>query len=248
MPRRRKTTVRRRRRAVRYNLRRPIKGMRLLQGYRGNLAIKRVSNLYTTGGFAVDGTTLVKFQNNLVFTSTVTVGQANYGTASFYAMLSDVTNAGEFTALYDRYTIVGCKLSLTPYSTVASSGAAVSPLAQQPALIMHHVKDYDDVALPSASEAGVDAIRQYTNYRSVNLMSRMGKPINIFFRPRVAIAAYSGAFTSYKNVPFGWCDVASPAVQGYGWKAVFESIGGGSIHSFYFKGEVTYYLKFKNPR
>jgi len=45
----------------------------------------------------------------------------------------------------------------------------------------------------------------------------------------MAVAAFSGAFTSYSNVPAGWIDSASPGVQHYGLKLYFESTPFGVI-------------------
>jgi hypothetical protein len=39
------------------------------------------------------------------------------------------------------------------------------------------------------------------------------------WKPHVAIAEYSGAFTSFGNAPAAWIDAASPNVQHYGMKA-----------------------------
>jgi len=44
----------------------------------------------------------------------------------------------------------------------------------------------------------------------------------------MAVAAYSGAFTSYSNLVGGWIDSASPAVQHYGIKLA-TPIATGSI-------------------
>jgi len=45
------------------------------------------------------------------------------------------------------------------------------------------------------------------------------------WRPHIAVASYSGAFTSYSNVPSGWIDSASPSVQHFGIKAATVSTG-----------------------
>lgn len=43
--------------------------------------------------------------------------------------------------------------------------------------------------------------------------------------PHMAVAAYSGAFTSYSNVPAGWIDSASPSVQHFGFKTAASPTG-----------------------
>jgi hypothetical protein len=46
------------------------------------------------------------------------------------------------------------------------------------------------------------------------------------WRPHIALAAYSGAFTSYSNVPSMWIDSASPNVQHFGLKVATVSNSG----------------------
>lgn len=45
------------------------------------------------------------------------------------------------------------------------------------------------------------------------------------YKPHIAIATFSGTFTSYANEPAGWIDSGSPNVQHYGTKWVSRSIG-----------------------
>lgn len=47
------------------------------------------------------------------------------------------------------------------------------------------------------------------------------------WKPHMAVAAYSGAFTSYSNIIAGWIDAASPAVQHYGLKCVWPPTSSG---------------------
>lgn len=39
----------------------------------------------------------------------------------------------------------------------------------------------------------------------------------------MAVAVYSGAFTSFSNAPAGWIDAASPGVQMYGIKTAMTT-------------------------
>jgi len=72
------------------------------------------------------------------------------------------------------------------------------------------VIDYDDAsALSSAANASA-----YTNCVVMN----PGESCERVFQPRMALAAYAGAFTSYANVGPQWIDAASNAVQHYGVK------------------------------
>lgn len=50
------------------------------------------------------------------------------------------------------------------------------------------------------------------------------------WKPHVAVAVYSGAFTSFANEPAGWIDAASPNVQHYGLK--FATLSSGPVVGF----------------
>jgi hypothetical protein len=115
-------------------------------------------------------------------------------------------------------------------------------------MILHEVVDYDDATLPTGTDAGVSAMREYQNYRSTNLLNASGAPVVRTFKPHIAVAAYQGTFTGYKNEPFGWVDSVSNGVQGYGWKAVAEIASSGATQGFLFKLEVTANLSFRNTR
>lgn len=218
--------------------------------YNGNLAIVRGTSLSTINGCVVDGSYLTKAQNNLCFVTTNTGGVVNYGSMSMVFRLVDIWNYTELTVLYDSYTIDKVVISLIPYATVVSSGAAVVNSVGQSALIMHYIKDYDDYTLPSNSEAGVNDLRERKDYKSVNLFSRTGKPIKIAIKPRIASDVYAGGLNSAPigNKPFGWIDCDDPNAEGYGFKAIFETITSGATFNIFFKAEAKYYLRFKNSR
>lgn len=216
--------------------------------YKGDLAVKRVSNWGSMSGLTVDGATVTKAGGQVFVTSGVGVA-VTYGTFEWLARLSDVVNYTEFTALYDRYQIAGVRLVLTPYATSVATGAAASGSAQQGSVIIHSVIDLDDAAALAASEAGIDAIRQYKTYRTMNPYQRGGRTWKRYIRPKLAMGVYNGAaFAGYRQIPWGWTDCQNPAIEGYGLKAVVEVLGGGSTISYTFKGEATFYMKFRDPR
>lgn len=245
MGRTKKTIVKYKKRKQTKIYRNPSKGY---SQYKGNLAIKRVSNMATAAGFTVDASVCNKGSNDIIVISSATAATKSFGYFTFNAQLGDVPNYGEFTQLYDQYKIVGCRLRLIPYATGALTGAAAAAAAQQSAVFIHSVIDRDDVAASTASEAGVNAIRQYTSYRCTNPFKSGGRGFKAYFKPRVATAVYRGAFTGYKNEAWGWCDCDYVDVQGYGLKAIVEVLSGGSAIPLFFKVEITFYLKFRNPR
>lgn len=64
------------------------------------------------------------------------------------------------------------------------------------------------------------------------------------WKPHMATAAYSGAFTSYSNAPAEWIDANSPNVQHYGFKSAMLSSGTTIVY-----GDVTVrsVISFRSP-
>jgi len=52
------------------------------------------------------------------------------------------------------------------------------------------------------------------------------------WKPHMAVAVYSGAFTSFSNAPAGWIDSGSTGVQHYGLKAAVNGAD-GQVHGYY---------------
>lgn len=253
--RRRRTKLRRRRRrwvgATRTRWLGTGKNAIRLRGWKGTLALKRVVNMCTVSpvyGVTVNGG-LASFGSNMVFSTGALPGTMYYAGMSINFQLRDVPNASEITSLWDRYKLVGVKLRLIPYATSVESGAAVNASYQQTGLLVHSVVDFDDSNVPTATDAGIDALRQYPSYRCENINKKGGRGLSRYIKPRLAVAAFANsAFTSYKNEKFSWIDMAYPAVEGYGYKAVFEAVGPGGTFNFYFKMEATYYIVVRDMR
>lgn len=217
--------------------------------YYGAVSIKRTANLFSCVGCSVDGSALLKLNNQIAFVTGSSAGTTYFGAMSFYTALSDVPNYTEFTSLWNKYSIVGVSLKFYPYATIASTGAAVSAVEGQPSLMMHHILDFDDAIIPASSEVGISDLRQRPGYRCANVFSRMGKPIVRYFRPKVSMPVYQAGVTSaYRQASFRSIDCTYPDVQGYGSKAIFESVGAGSAMTIHLKVEATYYLRLSQVR
>jgi hypothetical protein len=142
-----------------------------------------------------------------VLTSGVTVN--SYDQALGIA-LNILPGYAEFTSLFDQYRIMMVEVTFySPYVTIQATAT--------PKLMLHTVNDYDDYTAVTPT-----AMQEYETYQQRDLS--FGKPIHFSFKPRVALAAYSGAFTSYANQGNQWLDVASPAVQHYGLKYALEMV------------------------
>jgi len=145
--------------------------------------------------------------NGILSSNTV----ADYFPAYNYA-LQYLTSYGEFTALFDQYRIVRVETTFMPTITELSAIGAFTNSYLLTAI------DYDD-----ANSYGTlnDAIQVATAS-----ITPLTKSVTRGFAPRVAIAAYSGAFTSYAQAPAGqWIDCASPGVQHFGLKCAIPLTG-----------------------
>lgn len=152
-------------------------------------------------------------------------------------MLSNVVNNSEFTTLFDQYRINAIVLKFIPRLNMVQVPTVVgqAPINNIPTL--HWVYDYDDANAPS----NVDELLQYNNYRCCNF----DKTVTMKIKPRFSLAAYSGAFTSYKPAS-GWLDCASPSIQHYGVKFAVDSFTAGQFIDFIIRP--IYYLSFRYVR
>ncbi len=113
--------------------------------------------------------------------------------------LQAAPNAAEFTSLFDQYRILQVQASITPDSQ--SEGTPI-----------YTVIDYDDASTPTSAAE----LREYGTCQQTSFTTGFFQRV---FQPRAAMAAYSGAFTSFaQSQPGQWFDVASPAIQHYGFK------------------------------
>jgi len=123
--------------------------------------------------------------------------------SAFNWQLSYLPGYTEFTALYDQYKIESISLRIIPTATTSTPN---DPATGYVTLAV----DYDDAVTPTSMtslfEYGTCQVFQPTEVIEMKL------------HPRIAKAAYSGAFTSYASEPAGWIDVGSPSVQHYGLK------------------------------
>jgi len=95
----------------------------------------------------------------------------------------------------------------------------------------------NDAGLPANMAEG----QQYESFqRNVATV-----PFTRVIRPRSAVAAYSGTFTSYANKYGQWVDTASPSVQFYGLKAAITGSTFSTSTKVY-EVEATVTIKFKS--
>lgn len=135
------------------------------------------------------------------FLTTSTMGGSFVATSFSVSSLDQITS---LQAVFDQYRIPLIEALLIPRLAANVTGATSNTG------LCVTVVDYDDASNLSTVQAGLD----YVN-------ALVGSGLDGHYRcfqPHVAVAAYSGTFTSFANEPSPWIDAASPAVAHYGLK------------------------------
>jgi len=193
----------------------------------------------------------ITFTNDGAYLSSGTgnVSEITYYSCAHFFSLSSVYNSGTFTQLFDRYKILGVKVRIVPYSTQTPMDNYNVSTQQASSWMIHSVIDYDDATPVSSSATGVQAISDRPSYRWNNMLDPRRLGHKRYLRPRIAVAAYSGTFTSYTNMKSPWIDQQSPAVQHYGLKWVMQVVTPfpATSSTFWFRVESKYYFAFKDP-
>lgn len=250
----RRRTRRRIRRRVRRSTRgpRPARIIRRLRPQRfAQLVVpfKRVvpSKNFTIVTQAQSGTNAFSFSNQGFMTLTTQAQQSTqYFSVGIGFCLTDVPAATDLTLTFDMYKLIGIKFRVVPIANFAAVPVSGGTSNAGMGIMWHHVVDYDDATQVSASDAGIDDLRQYPSYK---LRSGL-QPWKRYIKPHIATSAYaSGVFTSFANQKPMWIDCNSPDVQHYGIKFVGEVLNpDANVHYLNFRVEATYYLLLKDPR
>lgn len=144
------------------------------------------------------GITVTLVGNAALFTTSATVPV--YG-GTFYT-LNQFGDYTQYSTLFDQYLIHQIEVWIEPYNPTMTSSLGSTT--------MYTAIDLDDANTPAGA---ADVSERQGSLAGSTVIGRYHK-----WKPHVAIAEYSGAFTSFGNEPSGWIDVASPAVQHYGLK------------------------------
>jgi hypothetical protein len=160
----------------------------------------------------------------------------NNGTITFTAGATQ--NFASLAAAFDQYRITVAECRFTPQSTVSVLSAGLGSTITNPRL--YTCLDYDDTA-----GLTVATIEQYDSC----VITPPSCGVSRVLRPRIAMAAYSGTFTSYANVDSDiWIDVASSAVIYYGVKYVVEPGQTGQTALQAYDVDVTLFMEFRALR
>jgi hypothetical protein len=122
---------------------------------------------------------------------------------TFYARsfaYTDVIQYTSYQALFDQYKIDEIEIWMQA-GQAGNNNANTYPT-------WYSAIDYDSDSAASA----LSTLQQYTNV----ITTPLTQGHYFRFKPHVAEALYSGAFTSYGNIKSPWIDSASPGVKHYG--------------------------------
>jgi len=129
----------------------------------------------------------------------------------FKALSLSIGGAGPNTAYlaaFDQYRLDMAEVIFRPRVDVAVSAAFNSGN-------LATTIDFDDATTPTTFNSVCE--------RPLAVMSRGDEVQKRTWRPRMAVAAYSGVFTSFANMADQWCDVASTGIQFYGLKMAWTA-------------------------
>jgi len=139
--------------------------------------------------------------------------------------LDDLPDYAEFTNLFDQFCILGVQIRISP----RVSNATVSTSANTGTQFLYGVLDRSDITLPTSMQQ----LREYQTLKTWTTTTETNRPWTIKMSPRIAVAAYSGAFSGYSAPGLTWIDAQSPSVQHYGIKL--------GIPAGFTAGTVTFY-------
>jgi hypothetical protein len=126
-----------------------------------------------------------------------------------YVTLAAFDQDASFKALFDQYRIEVVEYTFLPQTSQGYSGTNSG--------LFTVVIDYDDATALTSTASALD----YPNQQTVRGLD----PVRVVWKPKVALAAYNGAFTGYANAGNQWLDIASDTIQHYGIKTAWTVTG-----------------------
>jgi hypothetical protein len=129
---------------------------------------------------------------------TTSTSASVYGSTAFW--LSQYSS-GDLLVVFDQYKILEIEVWIEP-------SVVMSPMSAS--TVFYTAVDLDDANVPTSSD-------QLVNHAAV-VSSETGTAHYHRWVPYMALAAFSGAYTSYTSSKPQWIDAASPGVQHFGIK------------------------------
>jgi hypothetical protein len=125
--------------------------------------------------------------------------------------LNNFISYSDYLSVFDQYKIDWIEVWI---ESRAPQGTTV------PSLLTTAI-DFDDANTPTSLS---EVERKQASLTGSSLSGRY-----FAFKPHMAVAAYSGTFTSYSNIEAGWIDSASPGVQHFGLKVAIDTTPVASV-------------------
>jgi len=141
--------------------------------------------------------------------------------------LTAFSESAAYLGLFDQYRIDYLEVWIEPRQSQSTVSANIGTMVS--------AVDVDDASTPTFYNTVEDhqsAIATNTNAGHYHA-----------WVPHIALASYSGTFTSYANVPAIWLDSGSPNVQHYGLKVATSATAAVESFSMVVRARVS----FKNP-
>jgi len=136
--------------------------------------------------------------------TTSAVATVYYGN---YFTINGFSGYAEYLSLFDQYRIDEIEVWLEPFETQSSVQALCGTLTS--------AIDLDDANTPTT----IASVQAHQNALVTNGVAGHYHR----WKPHMAVGVYSGAFTSFGNMPADWIDSASPGVQHYGFKSAITA-------------------------
>lgn len=141
-------------------------------------------------------------------TTILTSSTSNTYAALYWTASADIAQFSSFAAIFDQYRIESVEVWIQPCQSLG-------PYISAGTTDLYSVVDYDDANTPSS----LTSLLQYRNCIVTSASNGHYRK----FKPHIAMAAFSGAFTSYVNAKDQWIDCGSGGVQHYGVKVGLEA-------------------------
>lgn len=205
--------------------------------------IKRIGQQCRIGNSTVSGNPTATSNGN----GSLTVGTAVADTlntvqvgASLEFKLSSVEDSGDFTALFDRYKLLGVKLRFAYQANIAN---ADSTTGSNSLPLINYSFDGDDSAVPTALTQVQR--KQYCHQKICN----GNYQFSVYIKPRMLNQVYQSAIaTAYSSVKPAWIDATYPDVPHYGLKIWLNNWTPGATKINQLTIQPEYYLALKDSQ
>jgi len=138
--------------------------------------------------------------------------------------------------MFDQYRLDCIRFTIVPQNNAlglfAPATTALAPV--------YCVIDYDD----ATALGSVAAAREYDNCIQLEPTESLSRT----FAPRIAVAAYAGAFTSFTNSAPQWIDLASPNVAHYGIKLYIPGVDAAQTLLQVWDIQIEYWFSYRSLR